>query len=298
MDVSIPYLGEALSLLSAVIWAFAVILFRKSGEKVHPLALNMFKNSLALVLFLPTIWLFGETLLRPVPISSYTLLLLSGVIGIGIGDTFLFKSLNILGAGLTGIVICMYSPFIIILSVIWLGESLTMLQIMGAVLIISAVLIATLEKRNEQIPRSNLLRGILFGVVSSAAMAVGIVMIKPLLERSPLLWTSEIRLLGGALSLGLILLFHPARRRIIDSLISTHSWGYTITGSFTGAYLALVVWLAGMKYTQASVASALNQTGTIFIFIFAGLLLKEPINLRRTIGIILAVIGVFLVFFG
>lgn len=298
MEAPIPYLGEALSLLSAVLWAVAVILFRKSGEKVHPLALNMFKNTLAFVLLLPTIWLFGETLIRPVPSSAYILLLLSGVIGIGLGDTLFFTSLNLLGAGLTGIVICLYSPFIIMLSVLWLGESLALLQVIGAFLIISAVLIATIEKRDERISNSRLLLGILSGVFSSACMAVGIVMIKPLLERSPLLWLTEVRLVGGSVALVLILLLHPRRRRIVNSLISRQSWQYTISGSFFGAYVAMIVWLAGMKYTLASIASALNQTSTIFIFILAGIFLKEPFNVRRTIGIILAVMGVFLVFFG
>lgn len=298
MEAPIPYLGEGLSLLSAVLWAVAVILFRKSGEKVHPLALNMFKNTLAFVLLLPTIWLFGETLIRPVPSSAYILLLLSGVIGIGLGDTLFFTSLNLLGAGLTGIVICLYSPFIIMLSVLWLGESLALLQVIGAFLIISAVLIATIEKRDERISNSRLLLGILSGVFSSACMAVGIVMIKPLLERSPLLWLTEVRLVGGSVALVLILLLHPRRRRIVNSLISRQSWQYTISGSFFGAYVAMIVWLAGMKYTLASIASALNQTSTIFIFILAGIFLKEPFNVRRTIGIILAVMGVFLVFFG
>ncbi|UCG93245.1 MAG: DMT family transporter [candidate division WOR-3 bacterium] len=298
MEAPIPYLGEGLSLLSAVLWAVAVILFRKSGEKVHPLALNMFKNTLAFVLLLPTMWLFGETLIRPVPSSAYILLLLSGVIGIGLGDTLFFTSLNLLGAGLTGIVICLYSPFIIMLSVLWLGESLALLQVIGAFLIISAVLIATIEKRDERISNSRLLLGILSGVFSSACMAVGIVMIKPLLERSPLLWLTEVRLVGGSVALVLILLLHPRRRRIVNSLISRQSWQYTISGSFFGAYVAMIVWLAGMKYTLASIASALNQTSTIFIFILAGIFLKEPFNVRRTIGIILAVMGVFLVFFG
>jgi len=298
MDPVIPYLGEALSLLTAAVWAFAIILLKKSGETVHPIALNLFKNLLAFVLFIPTIWLFGETLLRTVSINDYILLLLSGAIGIGIGDTLFFKSLNLLGAGLMAIVNCLYSPFIIGLAIIWLRESLTFLQVVGVTLIISAVLIATHKKGRVKINRKNLLWGIFYGVLAMATMAVGIVMIKPLLERSPLLWATEIRLFGGAVTLVLILLFHPARRKIIDSLISTRSWNYTITGSFFGAYIAMLVWLAGMKYTQASIASALNQTSIIFIFIFAGIILKEPINLQRVIGIILALIGSFLVLLG
>ncbi|UCH79523.1 MAG: EamA family transporter [Candidatus Coatesbacteria bacterium] len=49
---------------------------------------------------------------------------------------------------------------------------------------------------------------------------------------------------------------------------------------------------------MASVASALNQTANVFIFIFAALLLREPITARRTVGIILGVVGAILVSFG
>jgi drug/metabolite transporter (DMT)-like permease len=298
MKPSVPYLGEALSLLSAVLWALAVIFFRKSGEKVHPLALNTFKNLLATFLFIPTMWVFGETLFHPAPVNTYILLLLSGVIGIGIGDTLLFASLNLLGAGLTGIVVCMYSPFIIMLALVFLNESMTLLQVSGAILIIAAVLIATLEREKLKINRRNLFLAILYGGIASAAMAVGIVMIKPILARSPLLWATEVRLIGGIIMLSLILLYHPGWKKIVDSLISTKRWSYTISGSLIGAYMAMIIWLAGMKYTQASIASALNQTSTIFIFIFAAIILKEPINLRRTLGIILAFSGSFLVSFG
>ena len=127
MDGAFPYLGETFALLAALVWAFAVILFKKSGETVHPLALNLFKNALAAGLFLPTMAIFGETLARQAPASDYLLLLLSGALGIGIGDAMFFKSLNCIGAGLWSIVSCLYSPFIISLSMIWLGERLVLL---------------------------------------------------------------------------------------------------------------------------------------------------------------------------
>jgi drug/metabolite transporter (DMT)-like permease len=298
VNLSVPYLGEILSLLAAVLWALAVIFFRKCGERVHPLALNSFKNLLALILFIPTMWLFGEAFFVQAPFTIYVIFMLSGVIGIGIGDTIFFHSLNRLGAGLTGIVVCMYSPFIIVLSILLLGERLTIVQILGALMIISAVLIATYEKRVRSIDRKQIVLGILLGILSSACMAIGVVMIKPLLPHYPLLWLTGVRLFGGSVALGVILLFYPARRKVVNSLVSTSRWTYTITGSFIGAFLAMIVWLGGMKYTQASIASALNQTSTIFIFIFAAFILREPINVRRILGIILAFIGSFLVSFG
>lgn len=283
-----------------MVWAFAVILFKKSGESVHPIGLNLFKDLFALVLFLPTMWLFGETLWRDAPAWEYALLLASGALGIGLGDTFFFKSLNLLGAGLTAIVDCLYSPFIIGLSLLFLGERLSVLQGIGAALVVAAVLAASLQWGKGLLSRRDLAWGITYGVLGLATMAVGIVMIKPLLERSPLLWATEVRVAGGAAALAVILLFHRRRRAIVSSVVSTskRGWGYMLGGSFMGAYVSMALWLAGMKYTHASVAAALNQTANVFIFIFAALLLREPISRRRTLGIVLGFAGAILVSFG
>lgn len=293
-----PYIGEIFALLTAVVWATAVILFKKSGETVHPIALNTFKNILAVILVLLTMWLLNNELIRQVPFREYTLLLISGAIGIGLADTMFFKSLNLLGAGLSAIVDCLYSPFIIGLSMVWLSESLSVLQIIGVMMIISAVLTITRERGKGSISPRNLISGIIWGAAAMALTAVGIVMIKPLLERSPLLWVTEIRLIGSCLVLGLILLFYPSRRIAVQSLTRAGSWKYTLSGSFAGGYLAMICWLAGMKYAPASISAALNQTSNIFIFVFAALFLREPINLVRIIGIVLGVAGAFLVMFG
>jgi drug/metabolite transporter (DMT)-like permease len=60
----------------------------------------------------------------------------------------------------------------------------------------------------------------------------------------------------------------------------------------------MLVWLAGMKYTQVSIASALNQTSNVFVFILAAMLLKEPVNLIRIVAIILGFAGAVIVSFG
>jgi drug/metabolite transporter (DMT)-like permease len=298
MHIFGAYPGQAFALLTAVTWAFAVILFKKSGEAVHPIGLNLFKDVLALVLFIPTVWLWGTSHFRPAPIEDYLLLFASGALGIGIADTLFFKSLNILGAGLSAIVDCLYSPFIIGLSMLYLGESLSVLQIAGVVMIISAVLAVTRERRTNAQDKKMLIIGLLLGAAAMATNALGIVMIKPLLDRSPLLWVTEMRMFGGVLVLLIMLAFHPARRAILNSIRAPQRWGYTLSGSLVGGYTAILLWLAGMKFTQASTASALNQTSNIFIFVFAGLFLKERINAVRVIGIILGVSGAILVTFG
>lgn len=294
----IPYLGESLALLTAIIWAVAVILFKKSGESVHPVGLNLFKNLLATLLFLPTLWIYEKFIYYPAPWQDYLLVLASGALGIGIADTLFFACLNRLGASLTAIVDCLYSPFVIGLSMLWLGEVLSILQVIGVVLIISAVLTATYPRQTNPLDRRNLVIGVTYGIVAVALMALGIVMVKTLLNRSPLLWVTETRLVGGVMVLLLMLVFHPGRRKIVKSVFAVGGRTYTLTGSVIGGYVAMILWLAGMKFTLVSTAAALNQTTNIFIFILAAIFLKEKINFQRSIGIILAVIGALLVTFG
>ena len=298
MDIISSHAGELLSLLTAITWAFAVVLFKKSGEAVHPVGLNLAKDLLAVVLFIPTVWILGQTHFRQVPIEEYAILLLSGALGIGVADTLFFKSLNVLGAGLSAIVDCLYSPFIIVLSIFWLDESLALWQIVGAAMIVSAVLSITRERNSNGSGKKVILLGVLWGALAMAANAIGVVMVKPILDRSPLLWVTEVRMVGGAVVLLIILMFHPARRAILKSIRAPQRWGYTLAGSFIGGYVSVLLWLAGMKYTQASIASALNQTSNIFIFIFAALILRERITPLRTAAIMLAVAGAILVTFG
>lgn len=291
------YLGEIVALLTAMVWALAVIFFKKSGEAVHPVGLNLFKNCIAVILLIPTAWLFGETLLLSAPKESYLLLLFSGALGIGFADTLFFKSLNALGAGLSAIVDCLYSPFIIGMSMLYLGETLNLWQVVGVIIILSAVLSIMSERRRNRVDRKHILLGILWGVLAIFSMTVSLVMIKPLLNQSPLIWVTEIRLIGGVIVLLVVLLFHPSRRSILASIRAPQRWGYTVSGSVLGAYVSMVLWLAGMKFTQASIAAALNQTSNIFIFIFAALLLKERVTPLRVAAIVAGVTGVLLVTF-
>ena len=293
-----PYFGHTLALSAAIIWAVAVILFKKSGESVHPVALNLFKNILASLLLVPTIWLAGGSLTYPASFTDYLLLLLSGALGIGLADTLFFRSLNLLGAGMSAIVDCLYSPAMIGLSMLWLGERLTTWQALGSVLVLSAVMTAISRKGRAHIPKRDLWLGVLWGGLAMLSMAVGVVIIKDILDRTPLLWATQTRLYGGIAVLALLLVLHPRRRTIVSTLRGRLAWGYTISGSLLGGYVSMIIWLAGMKYTLVSVAAALNQTTTIFIFVFALFFLREPLNRQRVVGMILGVAGSLLVTFG
>jgi drug/metabolite transporter (DMT)-like permease len=287
------HLGEFLALLTAFVWAIAVIFFKKSSDSVHPISLNIFKNILAIVCFIPTIYLLKQSLFYDAPLRDYLLLFLSGIVGIAIADTLFLKSLQLLGAGLYAIVDCLYAPFVVILSLLFLQEKLTWGQFIGVFLIVCSVLFIS-NLKNFSKSKRELWIGIFCGASAMAFTAIGVVIAKPILERSPLLWTTTIRLISGTLFLLVVLTFHSNRKAILDTLWQAQNWKATILGSFFGTYLSMLIWLAGMKLTQASIAAPLNQTTNVFVFIFAAIFLKEPLERTKIIAIVLAITGAFI----
>jgi drug/metabolite transporter (DMT)-like permease len=290
--MSLPYRGEILSIISAIAWATAVILFRISGRKVAPLALNLFKSTLASLLLGLTAWLLAPAE-SPQEVRLWGLLIVSGFFGIALSDTLFFVGLNKLGASLTAIVECLYSPFVISLSLIFLGETMKLRQIFGVSLILVAVMTIAWrgnEKRNSQ----QLITGIVAGTGAMFFMALGIVMIKPLLAEVSILWAAGVRMASGAIFLGLAMLFYPQRKRIMKPLLLIDNRGVMIIASLVGAYGGIIAWVAGMKFTAASIAAPLNQLSTVFIFIFAVIFLKEKLTWVRFLALIAAFAGAFL----
>jgi drug/metabolite transporter (DMT)-like permease len=286
-------LGEVLAIASGIIWAVAVILYKISGRTVHPLGLNLFKNIVAIGFTVPTMLILGESLFPAVPPKSVGLLLLSGFLGIAVSDTLFFYSLNRLGASLVAIVDCFYSPFVIGLSFLLLGERMAAWQLVGVALIISAVLAASRSNSGEPIPRKDLILGLIFGVLAMFFVAVGIVIVKPVLVTESVVWATLVRLVGGTVPLGLVIPLVPGRRAILKPLLERANWKAMVPAAFFGSYLSLIFWMGGMKYAKVSVAAALNQLNTIFIVVLAAMFLKERLTLWKVAAVVLAFVGAY-----
>ncbi len=314
----IPLLGEILALAAALGWAVAIVLFKRVGDRLDPIALNTFKNSLALILLLPTMLIFGQTILYPASMMDYGLLLLSGVLGMGVADTFYLMALNRLGAAIWAITNTLYAPTVVVLAMIFLNESLTVMQWVGVALVLAALVLVGGEKRetavdeeiSESVSSDNSLRqhrltrrdwvlGLTYATIGILSMAVGVIIIKPVLDRSPVMWATALRLVGGLMFLAVLIAVNRRRGDLFKPLREPFVLKRMFPAAFVGTYLALMFLQGGLKYTQASVATVLTQTSTLFIFILAVIFLKEPINARRVIGLIVGLGGAVLItFFG
>ncbi len=296
-------LGQAYALLTAFVWAFALVLFKRAGERFGPLALNIYKNCIGLVLLAATLGglaaagyetfdtIFGQ------PLRSVGILALSGIIGIALADTIFFYALNLTGVGLIVIADCAYCPFVILCSSLLLNERLGPAHYGGAALIILAVFIASRHKLPPDRTRGQIVAGMLLAMLAVGMMAFGIVIAKPTLAAptTPLFWATTVRLAAATVLLTIFSLLTGSPRRQWAAFRPSVWWWYALPASVLGAYLSTVLWVAGFKYTLAGIAGVLNQTSVVFASVLAAIFLREEFGWRKILALGLAVAGVIVV---
>lgn len=288
-------MGELYALACALVWAFAVILFQRSMERVGALALNLFRSSVSVPLLLLTLAVTGTPLIRDAPARDYLILLASGVIGIAVADTLFHYSLNLVGAGISAIVSTLYSPLVVLLTFSFLGERLRAVDLAGMVLIASGVFLSGRIALPPNRTHRQLAWGIALGAVDMLLLAVSIVMAKPVLDHTPVVWATAVRQCG-AFAVLLVMAGLSSRRRAHFAIYRpSEGWRFMVPGSLLGSYVALILWIAGMKYTLASVAAILTQTTTVFILLLAVVFLRERLTPRKLLAAALAVAGVLLI---
>ncbi len=291
-------LGEFFALSCAILWATAVILLKSVGESLTANQLNLAKNVIAVFLLVPTAFVVEGWTLPNLSGQEWLWLFASGYIGIAVADTWYIQALRYQGAGRTAIVGSLYSPFVVILSILFLGETLASWQWVGFTLVLLGILIVVYQRNYRSVDSTNLLKGAVLAASAVLFTAAGVVAMKPLLMHEGFFWMVALRMLAGISGMLVFILFKRQLGATVNALFSKqHPWLRICLAALFGTYLALLFWLAGFKYTEASVASVLNETSNVFIVIMAAFFLGEGISRRKLSGIVLTFIGV-LIFLG
>jgi drug/metabolite transporter (DMT)-like permease len=290
-------MGEVLALMTALLWALGVVLYKKSVSFVPPFALSVFKSLIAFVLLAATTVVVGQAHWFQVSPAHFIVMLVSGALGIGISDTLYFMTLSRIGASRTAIVDCLYSPFVILFSALMLNETLSRLALAGGLLILSSVLISSNRGFEKPIAPGELWTGCALGGGAMGTVGFAIVLVKPLLHLYPVAWVSTIRMAGGLAALILLLPLHPDRRAVVSAFKPQPGWRWMLLGTVFGSYLSLMCWLGSFKYSQAGTAALLNQTSTVLIVLLAAVILKEPLTRLKLVAVGIAFTGAAMVLY-
>ncbi|MCU0276981.1 MAG: DMT family transporter [Acidobacteria bacterium] len=292
-------LGKIMALLCAMVWAGAVILFKLAGDRIRPLALNLYKTVLTVTILLPLLFLAKIPLIPVgVPGRHWLAIMASGILGIAVSDTLFFACLNRLGAGMTAIVDALYAPFVMTATWLFLLQKPRLEQVGGALLVIAAVLTVAYRKSGSPLPTRRVITGIFFGAAAMAIMAISIVLMQPVLRGASVFWVTELRMLAALVVLLVLFAWQKDRRRLLAPLWQKGSRHYAFWGALLGNLISMTLWVGAFKFTAVNSAAVLNQTNTVFVVVMASVFLKEAFTRRRLLATVLAVAGSLLVLLG
>lgn len=291
------YQGELAALSAALAWAIASVLYTRLGRQLPPLGLNLAKNGIAIAFVAVLLLLRGEAAVG-LNGGALGLLVLSGAIGIGFGDTVFFETLNCLGVRRALLMEALAPPLTAVLAFVFLHEQLSWQSWLGILLTVGGVTWVVVERVLDVVGSTfRPLRGIGFGLLAAIAQASGSVLSRAALADTTVdpLWSSLIRLTTGLLVLVLWTAAQPRLWREFKPLQSARFLLLLTGASFIGTFLATWLQQTAIKHTAVGIAQSLSATSPLFILPIA-LLLGERISMRAVLGVLVALMGIWLLF--
>ncbi len=293
MDTRLFYCG--ISLLSACFWALGAILWRRIGERLSSYGMNFMKTAGA-ALCLGVVLLFLG--FPPISARPATILAVSGILGIAIGDTFFFLALMRLGprkASLTGAL----NPVAIALSAAaLLGERPSPAAWAGILATTLGVAWVLWERSPGGARGESHAAGIRDGLLSVLFTTGAVILAKVGLESVPALHAAWIRLAAGSAGL---LFWGVARSELGRSLEPLRNGNLLAEVAVVVAVVAFGgFWLSllALKHIDAAIAGTLGATSPLFILPMSAAFLKEKLSIRAVFGTVVAVGGVALILTG
>jgi len=286
-------MGEIAALGAAFVWALSSTIWQRVGQQMPAVVLNLLKGAIALFMLLATVLILG-TSLPSVNLHILAMLLISGALGIGIGDTAFFLVLKYLGARRTLLLETLSPPLTALFSLIFLQENLSPIACTGILLTICGVAWVIAERTAETtLPSKHLWQGLAISLLGQTSHAAGAVLSRAAFTQIDIdpLWTAALRLSGG---IAVMLCFlNPTNLGTFQQLKAPKILGAIIIAAFLGTYLGIFLQQTALKYAPAGIAQALISTSPLFILPLA-VLAGEKVSLRAVVGVVAAIGGIAL----
>lgn len=176
---------ELAALGAAICWALTGIISAGPAGHLGAPAFNRLRQ--VLVTAMLALYVLATGVWRELDSANAWPLLASGLIGIFIGDTLLFATLNRVGPRRSGILFALNAPIAALLGWLLLGETLTTKAVFGIVLIVGGVLLAILfGKRRSQLHQWETIKGPLWigvalGLGAATGQAIGSIIARPVM---------------------------------------------------------------------------------------------------------------------
>lgn len=300
--MSATILAQSAGIVAAVCWAAAPIIYRRAMFNTTPIAANTIRCvSTSVVMFLVLLILGKAGVLTSLPFEVVVLTIVSGILGLIVGDTFYMLGLRSVGVSVAGPLASTYPLFSMIWSVMFLGQTITMNAIAGSLIIVAGIWLLSYGRKQETAIKKGkfMLTGVAAAMATSFVwsfsiilmdIAMGIPGVETLDANYALL---VVRILAMALIMLAITPLADRKGAVVKMKRRT-----VLELCAAGVVANGIGWLL-MNYSLMvldSQAIIISSTTPLFSTIAAFVLFHEKATWNRIAGAIVVVIGVTLIF--
>jgi drug/metabolite transporter (DMT)-like permease len=292
--------GEIAALGTAVCWSFTAIFFSYSGRLVGSDVVNRSRLIFAFLFLMLSHW-FLEGSLFPLDAEPFRWgwLAVSSILGLVLGDTFLFRAYVLLGPRLAMLMMATVPIFSTLFGWLLFGETVTAVELSGIVLAVGGIGWVVTEKRPgaTAVENKQFKEGILFGLAGALGQVANLVTARyGIVDGFSSVSATIIRILVAAIILwGLALL----RGQVGDTL---RRWRHRralpamIGGAFVGPFLGIWLSLIAIQLARLGIASTLMALPPILLIPLEYLIFRRRVSLRAMVGTAVTIAGVAFIF--
>jgi len=292
-------IAELAALGAAFCWALSGLISINAIRKLGPLAFNRVRMSLVFLMLAGVSSLTGAW--REFPLDTIQTLMISGFIGIFLGDTALFGSLQRLGPSRTSVIFALNAPMTVIMGWFVLEEHLPWLTLFGCGIVTVGVLIAILGRRNNNEPQSmdspqgGLSYGIALGLLAAFGQAAGSIIARPIMaDGVDPVTASTIRVGISALCL-LCVGFIPNPLFSQKTPYTMKLIGIIMFSGFLAMGVGMTLLLYGLALGDAGVVTTLSATTPVIILPLLWISTGNRPPLMAWVSAVITLIGIALI---
>lgn len=295
MNYITSHTGEFAALAVAIFWTITALAFESASRKVGSLTVNIIRLSLAFF-FIGFFTLISRGRFLPVDASmhNWLWLALSGVVGLVVGDYYLFRSYPLIGSRFSMLIMTLAPPLAAIFGYFILGESLNIMQMAGMVIVIFGISLAIFNKpvKGERLSFKIAPAGLLFAFIGALGQGLGIVLSKYGMEGYDPFASTQIRIIAGIIGFSIIITALRRWGNVAAAIKNPPAMKALMLGAFFGPFLGISFSLLSVKHTQTGIASTIMAIVPVLILAPAAWIYREKITAVEIAGAIISVAGV------
>ena len=294
------YFYYFLALLAALSWSIASLISTDVSRKLGGIGFNRIR--LLIVSLMLISYSFIDNSWQTISLTYLNTIIISGIIGVFIGDTLLFSALQKIGPRRNNILFSLAAPFTVILNIIVLKNLMQIIEIIGCLIVFIGVVIAISYGENKknihrwEIIEGSIKIGIILGVFAALCQAIGLIMMKPILDSgADPIASAAIRTSISAFLLSFTF-FYKSNLRNLKNIITLDIIFKTIISGFLGMALGMSLLLISLKNADAGIVATLSSTSPIMVLFLIWLITKKIPTIGAWIGTVIAIFGTGVIF--